>query len=200
MTDFRRPSSSSSSIENLEARRLLASPLDMIAVADFNNDDKVDVVANGMMLLGRGNGTFGDGPALGINLANADQVLSADFNNDGNADLAVRDGSQVSVHPGDGTGRVAASGITSNLGLGLPADATVAAADITGDRAADLVAFNATDVWVALNNGSGSLLPAVQQSNPFGVAAPAALGDLDLDNRADLLAPEGDTLLANKAR
>jgi hypothetical protein len=196
MTIIRR----SPSIEDLESRRLLAGQLDMIAVADFNNDDKVDVVANGLMLLGQGNGTFNDGPALGINLTNADQLLAADFNKDGNADLAVRDGSQVSVHLGDGTGKLAANGIISNLGLGLPANATVAVADITRDNAADLVAFNDTDVWVALNNGSGTLLPAVQQSNPFANAIPRALGDLDNDTRADLLGLGGSsTLLGNKA-
>src|SRR5687768_4412863 len=94
MTHIRR----NASLEGLEARRLLAGQLDTIAAADFNNDDKVDVVASGLMLLGRGDGTFADGPALGINLANADRLLAADFNKDGNADLAVLDGPQIAVH------------------------------------------------------------------------------------------------------
>ena len=43
MTHIRR----NASLEGLEARRLLAGQLDTIAAADFNNDDKVDVVARG---------------------------------------------------------------------------------------------------------------------------------------------------------
>ena len=195
MTHIRR----SLSVEGLEARRLLAGQLDTIAAADFNNDDKVDVVASGLMLLGRGDGTFTDGPALGINVANADRLLAADFNKDGNTDLGVLDGSQLAVHLGNGNGRLAAAPINSNLGTTIPADATVGAADINGDAAADLVAFNADNVWVALNNGTGLLLPAVQQSNPFPGAVTSALGDLDRDGRADLLGVAGSQLFGNKA-
>jgi hypothetical protein len=191
----------------------------LVAVADFTGDKQADVItvaraadpkknpkAQGpktntlTLLVGKGDGTFDAGSALNIDASKADRLLAADFNKDGKPDLAIVAGSKVSVYTGDGAGHLATTAIGSDVGRSFPAGVTVAAGDIDGDKAADLVAFNADNVWVALNDGTGKLLPAVQQSNPFGPAVPVALGDLDNDGRADLLGVDGDTLVIDKAR
>jgi hypothetical protein len=68
-----------------------------IALGDFNNDGKLDIVTAGAemdVLLNNGNGTFGASQAVG---PGGSSVAVADFNNDGFLDLAQLDGSGASV-------------------------------------------------------------------------------------------------------
>jgi hypothetical protein len=68
-----------------------------IALGDFNNDGKLDIVTTGTemdLLLNNGDGTFGTAQKVG---PAGSSVVVADFNNDGLLDIAQIDGSGTSV-------------------------------------------------------------------------------------------------------
>jgi hypothetical protein len=184
-----------------------------VAVADFNGDGKADIASlttvnlsrksSGTSLvvqLGKGDGTFA--PASANVIAGGTKILAGDFNHDGKQDLAIlgvdtAGNTSVTLYSGDGTGKFVA-GTPQNVGV-LPL-ANVGAGDVNGDGFSDLVAWNNGSVYVALNDGTGKLLPAVQNDNPFGTTAnPVALGDLDGDGRPELVGVNGNQIYLNKA-
>src|SRR5204862_169275 len=76
-----------------------------VAVGDFNGDGKLDLVTEGSVLLGNGDGTFK--PAVNFSTgASPISVAVGDFNRDGKPDLAVanRGPDNVSVLLGNGDG------------------------------------------------------------------------------------------------
>ena len=131
----------------------------MIAVADLNNDGRLDlVVANAgvlfypgdvTVLLGNGDGTFGT-PAIYSAGQDPFSVALGDYNGDGKLDLAVADESvsQVSILAGNGDGTFGAP--TAFATGTLPF--SVAAADFNGDGKLDLVTANE-------NSNDATLLP-----------------------------------------
>lgn len=185
-----------------------------VAVADFNGDGKADIASLTTINLGRklsttalvvqlgkGDGTFA--PASAKTVAAGSKILAGDFNHDGKQDLAIlgvdttTGKTFVTLYTGDGTGKFTA-GAAQNIGV-LPL-ANVGAGDVNGDGFADLVAWNNASVYVSLNDGTGKLLPAVQNDNPFGtIANPVALGDLDGDGRPELIGVNGNQIAPNKA-
>ena len=184
-----------------------------VAVADFNSDGKADIAslttfslnrkltATSLVIqLGKGDGTFT--PASAKVIAGGSKILAGDFNHDGKQDLAIlgvdtAGNTSVTLYAGDGTGKFA-PGTSQNIGV-LPL-ANVGAGDVNGDGFSDLVAWNKDSVYVALNDGTGKLLPAVQNDNPFGTTAnPVALGDLDGDGRPELVGVNGNQIYLNKA-
>jgi hypothetical protein len=188
------------------------------AVVDLNGDGKADLatlakvdlgrrlgtVAAVVTQIGKGNGRFTPA-SVRVVTGNPSAILTGDFNNDGKADVAVAGtnaggATTLSILAGDGKGGLAAPGATQTIGT-LPL-ANVAAGDVNGDGAADLVSFDsAGNVYESLNNGTGTLLPAVRMSNPFGPAVTlAGFGDVDGDGRIDLLGVQGGQLLVNKAQ
>ena len=86
-----------------------------VKVADFNNDNKLDLVVTSSLhkgfaiLLGDGTGNFN--PIAGLPFSQAGEVVVADFNSDGKADLALMS-DKVYILLGDGTGH-----FTNSLGL-----------------------------------------------------------------------------------
>ena len=68
-------------------------------------------------------------------------------------------------------------------------------ADLTGDGRADIVGFGDGGVWVSLNNGDGSFMPAQKVVDNFAYVAggwrvekhPRFLADLTGDGRADIV-------------
>jgi hypothetical protein len=184
-----------------------------VAVADFNGDGKADIASlttaslskkltatSLVVQLGKGDGTFT--PASAKIIAGGTKILTGDFNHDGKQDLAILGvdtvgNTSVTIYSGDGTGKFAA-GTAQNVGV-LPL-ANVGAGDVDGDGFSDLVAWNDASVYVSLNDGTGKLLPAVQNDNPFGtIANPVALGDLDGDGRPELIGVNGNQIFPNKA-
>ncbi len=163
-----------------------------IRTADFNNDNKPDLVvssqnANGVtVLLGDGAGGFtAAGPSFGpLNRATLG-VAAADFDGDGAVDLAVcaSDWNALSIWRGDGAGHFTAQG---TVGAGSGARFVVAS-DFDGDGKADLLVTNADGYNVSLlrNLGGGSF--ASQRVFVAGTTQPlyAAAADLNGDHKTD---------------
>jgi hypothetical protein len=123
-----------------------------IAIADFNGDGIADMAVTNysgeidgqavMVLLGKGDGTFGTTTAYSAPGMDFKAVVVADFNGDGVADLAVGEYWQglltVLLGRGDGTfGAALTLDAQSVLGSGF-----VAAADFNGDGVPDLAVPN----------------------------------------------------------
>ena len=188
----------------------------LAAPADLTGDNKADMVSVISVTdkKGRGSATVtvqtGTGKGLFVIRSSrvvtgaVDAVVTGDFNGDTKADVALLAADSAGnvtarILTGDGAGRLSAPGATQSLGK-FPL-ANVAAGDLDGDGRSDLMTFDATtgNVTFALAApGGATLLPAVQQTNPFGDVAPVGFGDVDNDGRLDLLGTTVDQLLWNK--
>jgi uncharacterized repeat protein (TIGR01451 family) len=157
----------------------------MIAVADFNNDRKADVVElmNGYLyvFLGSGDGTFQ--PYTSPYTPSADAFAVCDMNGDGKADILTADSSGVNVLLGNGDGTFQAP-IHQATGSESPA---LFCADVNGDGRLDAIALNTSGdlVNVLLGNGDGSLQPPLNY--PLG-ASPRSMvaADFNGDGATDI--------------
>ncbi|MGA1983931.1 MAG: FG-GAP-like repeat-containing protein, partial [Acidobacteriaceae bacterium] len=158
-----------------------------IAIADFNNDGKPDIVAADcpsiplvtpqpyqslQVLLGNGNATFGSAPGFSIIPKCGQSLAVADFNQDGNQDVAAAmnsaDAVQIMLGNGDGT-------FTKGQLIPLPSPQTIVSADFNGDGIPDLAVTNVTNntVTILLGNGDGTFTanpPMPAGNNPIAVA------------------------------
>ncbi len=157
-----------------------------LAVADLNNDGKLDAVVSldglqgGVLVLpGNGDGTFGTGQFYPTGSAPTG-VAVTDFTGDGVPDLAVANylGGTVSVlrGNGDGTFQPAVNYVVGGNPI------SVVAADFNGDGILDLAVANQGDnsVSVLLGNGDGSFQPEVRYlvgSQPSALVAADFNGD-----------------------
>ena len=166
-----------------------------LAVADFNKDGKLDLVATsgfvGAAELLIGNGTGGVASSALLNNVSSTSTSSAvaagDVNNDGNPDVVVANPTlgNVSLLLGNGNGTFqaptsVASGGSVNYGLLL--------LDIDGDGKKDIVAANgaAGTVSVMRGNGNGTFQAAVSTSACAGTSR-LADGEFNGDGRPDIL-------------
>jgi Bacterial Ig-like domain (group 3)/FG-GAP-like repeat len=139
-------------------------PFTSLAAADFNRDSKLDLIAGTWespfvtVLLGLGNGTFTPQPSYITGQYYSGMVIAGDFNRDGNSDVAVADACWVAGWPcdsngavtillgnGDGTLQIPTSydaGGRVCFGKFCPHDMFLAAADLDGNGATDLIAAN----------------------------------------------------------
>jgi protocatechuate 3,4-dioxygenase beta subunit len=163
-----------------------------LAVGDFNNDGKADlvtgyVVFNGslsqsalILLPGNGDGTFG----TAIPYANAaPPFVLGDFNVDGKPDFAAAPGN-ASASPGVllGNGDGTTQPPTSNLTLsGTPT--SFVSGDFNNDGKADLAIGGFNTTWILLGNGNGTFQPAVS----YNAGAAVSTGDFNGDGTLDLL-------------
>ncbi len=159
-----------------------------MAVADFNNDGKLDVVT-GNYLGGDASVLLGDGTGH-FNLASSPTggywyVATGDFNNDGNQDLVNTQylGNAISVMLGDGTGNFT---LASQPTVGdMPS--AVAVADFNGDGNLDLAVVNLGGYFVSVMLGDGTGNFTLASSPAVGIWPEAvAEGDFNGDGKLDL--------------
>jgi hypothetical protein len=171
------------------------SGIGVVAVGDFNQDGKADVVAADLrdatvyILLGNGDGSFQ--PAISYAVGNSPQsVVIADFNADGIPDLAVanRTSNNVSVLRGIGDGTFAPA-VSYAVGS---APTFLISGDFNGDGNADIVVANGANVTVLAGNGDGTFQPGV---NSVLTATPGFLANADYDGDG-----KQDLVLANPLR
>jgi hypothetical protein len=166
-----------------------------VAIADFNNDGKLDLVVgnNGQfsLLLGNGNGTFKNAVFVPSSRSTI-SVTTGDFNRDGKQDVAIADqlDKQIGIFLGNGDGTFQAR---KNYSVG---DAVkVVIADLNGDSLQDLVVsnFQANSVSVLVGNGDGTFQSPVDTTLP---ASPGSLvtGDFNGDHKTDVAVSEFDEL------
>jgi hypothetical protein len=172
-----------------------------VAVADFNEDGKQDVVMarwelapdGGLIIftdvdvhLGNGDGTFGAPiPLNGLDAGGTLAVLAADANNDGHMDVvAANTQGTISVFEGNGNGTFSSK---KNYGAAGVATA-VTAGDFNGDGRMDFATSDGqlTSVSVLLGVGKGgSLKSRVRYDNAFRSRA-ITTADFDGDGKLDL--------------
>ena len=165
-----------------------------MAIADFDGDGTLDVVAGGQLFLGEGGGRFGVGVSVTLaSSGGATSLAVGDFDRDGKPDLAA------SVSHGNATGGVSIVLNTGKATFAAPIELPVAdytfpivAGDFDGDGTLDLAAgatmmngANNTYVAVLLNQAGGHLAKPVLYTigqNPFAMAT----GDIDGDGTIDI--------------
>lgn len=124
-----------------------------VAVADFNGDSRLDVVAIGnhqvKVKLNLGYGALGPAQVLSSTQAN-DRVIAIDSNVDGAVDIVAGGADGFSLYHGDGKGSFAGQ----HLAVGTGATAPQAAVDLTGDGYPEVLSTTSTaGVAIALNRG-----------------------------------------------
>ncbi len=166
-----------------------------VAIADVNGDGHLDVAVTNhetdalTVLLGNGQGQLASTPQSLVRVGSRPHqhgIATGDFNADGRADLAVdsRDDDAVFVIHGDGRGRFADT--RARLPVGRAPYWRLRAADVNGDRRADIITTNSegASVAVLLATADGFTAPRLvpTERSPFAVA----IGDVNGDRHPDL--------------
>jgi hypothetical protein len=172
-----------------------------VAVGDFNGDGDLDLavsvysfdtaLSDLTILLGNGNGSFKQGPAVGVTGQNVNNAVVADFNGDGILDLAISlpDANEIQVLLGNGDGSFMPLSPVSATAIFV-----IATGDFNNDGKPDLALVNpgAESVTILLGNGDGTFTK--KSTIPISGAPTAiAIGDLNLDGKLDLAVVNGST-------
>jgi hypothetical protein len=169
-----------------------------IAVGDFNNDTRLDIVVtnngtdNVMVLFGSGYGTFVSQTTYSTGYSSYPcWVAVGDFNNDSRLDIVVANSgtNNVSIFLGNGTGTFL-SQTKYSTGLGSQ-PYSVAVLDFDNDTRLDIAVANygTNSVGVLLGYGNGSFANQLIFNTGFD-SHPSALvvGDVNNDNLTDIVA------------
>jgi hypothetical protein len=169
-----------------------------VALADFRGNGKLDVLADGRLLLGNGDGTFGSPGGSMFGGQTVASTVIGDFTGDGKLDIVTSDfpppsfgGPSISLLAGNGDGTFAPA-VTIPFGE----TALLAAADFNGDGKLDLALAGATTVGVLLNTGgSFATTPSVPLGDVFPIAI--ASGAFTRGGKPDLVTADnfGDAIV-----
>jgi hypothetical protein len=176
---------------------------------DFNGDKKLDLAVTDYtgetvnVLMGNNTGLFGV-PVVYTGDSNPTAIVAAEFTGGTVDDLAITTETpdpmtgiqtkNVSLLDNDGAGNFS---IGQNLTLGTSTNSSaIAAADVTGAGATDLVVGNTDSTASVLLNTGGSF--ELSSSPPLSAGSTAiAVADFDLDGTPDLVSANGGTSSAN---
>jgi hypothetical protein len=180
-----------------------------IAVADFNEDGKPDLVIAGnirvYVFLGKGDGTFA--PAAGspvpvpsppyddLGSPYTGTMATGDFNHSGHLGLAVTEGNNeaaaILLGKGDGTFVSSTASFANSPGS---SGSAIAAADFNADGNLDLAQVDGIlgVSFVDLGYGSGAFNSAGNLYT-IGFSTDVALGDFNGDGKLDVIVPGGGT-------
>jgi hypothetical protein len=173
-----------------------------LAVGDFNQDGKLDVVFTNFMtnitdppvtmLLGDGLGGFTSAQTLkvtgsaGVQEAFVAPLIAAgDFNEDGTLDIAVGLNNGVAVLGGNGSGGFSAGAVVA---YGIPELKSFSIADFNGDGSLEIAA-SSSSIDISVSN-----LTTYVKTGPFPAGAGALLASADFngDGRQDLAVVDGN--------
>lgn len=178
-----------------------------LAIADFNNDGKADLITvnsnddnDVAVVLGDGQGGFTRAPGSPFAVGPGPYPLAlGDLDGDGKLDAAVTStgfrsgavppapGDRLTLLFGDGRGGFRRSDIPQKTGRTW----FVATGDVNGDRKPDLVTTHIDSALVSVLIGDGRGSFAEASGSPFQLGQQAfhiGLADLNRDGRADLVA------------
>jgi len=168
-----------------------------LAVGDFNGDGKLDLaLANGNILLGNGNGTFG-APVFAYPPGGS--IQTADFNHDGILDLALTTSTGVEVMLGNGNGTF---GSPIDISLGF-APSAITVSDFNLDAKLDIAVgtgtANLSDILILLGNGDGTfqLAPGYFLADTYVKGDNLAAVDVNGDGYPDIVTGS-ESLLLNR--
>lgn len=174
------------------------------ALADFNNDGKLDAVVTGaariFTLLGKGDGTFEVrvDPRPRAIRTDLGPLVAGDFNQDGKADVAITEliDSNIRIFIGNGDGTFQPP--LPYRSLSFPQQ--VIAADFDGDGKQDLAVIDryAGGVSVLLGNGDGTFGPTTTYAVGLD-ALNIAAADVNRDGLLDIVvaSPGNVSILTN---
>lgn len=140
------------------AYTVLNTGINNVAAGDFNNDNKLDIVAvspGGLsVVLGNGDGTF-QAP-IDVSADNVQAVAVGDFNNDGNLDVVTGTDTQLTLYVGDGHGDLKVfSSCQCGIGGNFNFHPQIGVADFNDDGNLDVAVSNPVTNTIAIDFGDG---------------------------------------------
>ncbi|HEX5242935.1 MAG TPA: hypothetical protein VFW23_06680, partial [Tepidisphaeraceae bacterium] len=156
-----------------------------LAAGDFNQDGKLDIVADGSVWLGKGDGTFDAANPITLPVSTSvGSYVAADFNSDNRTDIAFLPASgsstgtaQVLLNNPDGTFHTGGSAVFGSAGT---TNGILIAADFTLDQTTDLV----SDIVSGSQAPAVSIAPNIAQATFFSpdvVSTPGFIPQLSVD-------------------
>lgn len=156
-------------------------------VADFDQDNKLDIVVTGhtelLVLYGKGDGTFENPVSIMSKVDTFEATQVADMNNDGKTDIIVTDRlDKIHVLVNQGARQFATSKFVGGI---RPRDMTIG--DFNGDGNKDIAVDNNYDLTLFLGDGTGGLTRG-SSTRGGGTLDGVACADFNKDGKLDVIA------------